>query len=175
MNNVTLIGMPGCGKSTVGVVLAKTSGKNFVDTDILIQESESELLQNIIDYKGLAYFKEVEEKILSGFRSENCVIATGGSAIYYPSAMKNLKEQGKIIYIKLSYDTIKSRLDNIKTRGIILEKGQTLGGLYDERIPLYEKYADIIIDGEKKDVEQIVSEIVSRIDLKAKKVKSKES
>ena len=152
--------MPGCGKSTIGVVLAKTAGKNFVDTDILIQESEGELLQNIIDNCGIEYFKQVEEKVLSEFCEENCVIATGGSAVYYKNAMKNFDEQGTIVYIKLPFETIKNRLDNIKTRGIILEAGQTLQELYKERIPLYEKYANVVIDGEGKDVEQIVSEII---------------
>jgi len=161
MNNITLIGMPGCGKSTIGVVLAKTAGKNFVDTDILIQEREGELLQNIIDNCGIEYFKKVEEEVLSEFRGENCVIATGGSAVYYQSAMANFDEQGVIVYIKLSLETIKNRLDNIKTRGIILEAGQTLADLYEERIPLYEKYASFVIDGEGKDVERIVSEILA--------------
>ena len=159
-NNITLIGMPGCGKSTIGVVLAKTAGKNFVDTDILIQERECELLQNIIDNRGIEYFKKVEEEVLTEFREDNCVIATGGSAVYYQSAMANFREQGLIVYIQLSFETIKSRLANIKTRGIILEAGQTLEGLYKERIPLYEKYADVVIEGEDKDVEQIVSEIL---------------
>ena len=116
MNCITLIGMPGCGKSTVGVVLAKTSGKVFVDTDILIQEHEGELLQNIIDHNGIGYFKEVEAKVLTELSKNNCVIATGGSAIYYPEAMDNLKGQGAIVYIKLSFETIRKRLDNIKTR-----------------------------------------------------------
>jgi shikimate kinase len=160
MRNIILIGMPGCGKSTIGVVLAKTAGKNFIDTDILIQESQGDLLQNIIDKCGIDYFKRIEEKVLSELQVENCVIATGGSAVYYESAMTNLKGHGLLVYLKLTFETIESRLNNIKTRGIVLEAGQTLKGLYNERIPLYEKYANVVIDGEGKDVEQIVAEIV---------------
>jgi len=157
---IVLIGMPGCGKSTVGVVLAKTSGKDFVDTDIVIQEHEGELLQDIINNKGLLYFKEIEEKVISGLKRERSVIATGGSAVYYPGAMNNLKELGKIVYIKLSLETIKKRLDNIKSRGIAMEAGQTLETLYEQRIPLYEKYADIVVCGENKDIEDLVEEIL---------------
>ena len=161
MDCITLIGMPGCGKSTVGVILAKTSGKDFIDTDILLQEQEGELLQNIIDYNGMEYFKEAEEKMLAGLSKNNCVIATGGSAAYYPAAMDNLKSQGVIVYIKLPFETIKKRLDNIKTRGIAMEDGQTLESLYMQRIPLYEKYADITIDGENKDVEGVAEAILA--------------
>jgi len=152
--------MPGCGKSTVGVVLAKTSGKDFIDTDILIQENEGELLQNLIDYNGIEYFKRVEAKALTELSKNNCVIATGGSAIYYPEAMNNLKSQGAVVYIKLSLETIQERLNNITTRGIAMEVGQTLEMLYEQRVPLYEKYADIVIDGENKDVESLVGEIL---------------
>ena len=163
MNCITLIGMPACGKSTVGVILAKTLGKNFVDVDLVIQEQEGKLLQEIIDEKGTAYFKEVEEKILAGLQLENCVIATGGSAIYYDAAMSNLSKLGIIVYIKLPFETIVDRLNNIKTRGIILEKGQTLKDLYDERIPLYEKYADVIIDGETKNPEEVITRIMAKL------------
>jgi len=161
MNCITLIGMPGCGKSSVGVVLAKTSGKDFIDTDILVQEHEGELLQNIIDYNGIEYFKKIEAKVLTELSKKNCVIATGGSAIYYPEAMNNLKSQGVVVYIKLPFETIKKRLDNIKTRGIAMEDGQTLETLYEQRIILYEKYADIVIDGGNKDVEKLVEEILN--------------
>jgi len=163
MNCITLIGMPACGKSTVGVILAKTLGKNFVDVDLVIQEQEGKLLQEIIDEKGTAYFKKVEEKILAGLQLENCVIATGGSAIYYDAAMSNLSKLGIIVYIKLPFETIVDRLNNIKTRGIILEKGQTLKDLYDERIPLYEKYADVIIDGETKNPEEVITRIMAKL------------
>jgi shikimate kinase len=155
--------MPACGKSTAGVILAKTSGKNFVDTDILIQEHEGKLLQSIIDDHGIAYFKEIERKILTELQVESCVIATGGSAIYYDDAMSNLSKLGVVIYIKVSFETIESRLANIKTRGVLLEKGQTLKDLYDQRTPLYEKYADIIIDGETKNVEEVIARILQKL------------
>jgi len=163
MNCITLIGMPACGKSTVGVILAKTLGKNFVDVDLIIQEQEGKLLQEIIDEHGILYFKKVEEKILKSLDLENCVIATGGSAIYYDAGMSNLSKLGTIIYIKLPYETIKSRLDNIETRGIILEEDQTLKDLYDQRTPLYEKYADITIDGETKNPEEVIARILKSI------------
>jgi len=155
--------MPGCGKSTVGVVLAKTSGKDFTDTDLLIQEHEGELLQNIIDHNGIEYFKKIEAKVLTELTKKNCVIATGGSAIYYPEAMNHLKSQGAVIYIKLSLETIKKRLDNMKTRGIAMESGVTLEMLYKQRIPLYEEYADIVIDGENKDVEELVTMMLKEL------------
>jgi len=155
-----MIGMPGCGKSTVGVVLAKAIGKEFLDTDLLIQEQEGRLLQQIIDQKGNEYFQTVEEEILAQLQKKNCVISTGGSAVYYPRAMENLRKQGATVYIRLSLETIITRLDNIKTRGITMANGETVDGLYRARIPLYERYADITIDGEKKDVEQIVEEII---------------
>jgi len=160
MNNIVLIGMPACGKSTIGVVLAKTMGKKFVDTDLLIQEREGKLLQVLIDINGNDYFKRIEEYVLRGLYVENTIISTGGSAIYYPEAMRHFKEGGIIVYIKLPVKVIEERLDNIKTRGITLAPGQTIGDLYDERIPLYEDYADLIIEGEGKTVEEIVEEII---------------
>lgn len=159
MKNVILVGMPSCGKSTVGVVLAKTMNKGFVDTDILIQQAESRTLQEIIDEKGNDYFHHVEERVLLDFDGENYVVATGGSAIYFDRAMDRFKEKGLVVYIKVSLDTILERLNNIKTRGVTLEKGQTIADLFEQRVPLYEKHADLIIKADGLSVEEVVEKI----------------
>lgn len=160
MSNIVLIGMPACGKSTVGVVLAKTIGKSFVDTDLLIQEQEETLLQDLIDEKGNAYFQQVEAEVLSNLNFKNAVISTGGSAVYDPEAMHHLGQNGIIVYLELSLETIIQRLDNISTRGITMAKGETMADVYQRRIPLYEKYAHHVISGEGKDVEAVVAEII---------------
>ncbi|WP_312092670.1 shikimate kinase [Aminipila sp.] len=160
MKNLILIGMPACGKSTVGVVLAKTLGMKFLDTDLLIQEREGALLQDLIDQKGDDYFKKVEEYILRSVDTENTVISTGGSAVYYPEAIKHFKKKGKIVYIKVPYDTIEQRLDNITTRGITMAPGQTLRDLYEMRVPLYEINADVTVDTDGLTVEQTIERII---------------
>ncbi len=160
MKNLILVGMPSCGKSTVGVVLAKTMNKGFVDTDILIQQRENKTLQEIIDAKGNDYFHQVEEQVLLDFNKSNYIVATGGSAIYFDKAMEKFKENGEIVYLRVSLETVLERLNNIKTRGVTLEKGQTLADLYAQRIPLYEKYADIIVDGDGMTVEEVVERII---------------
>ncbi len=163
MSNIILIGMPACGKSTVGVILAKTVGKSFIDTDLLIQEKEGELLQDIINEKGNAYFKELEEKVLCGIDVKNTVISTGGSAVYYTNAMDHLRKSGKIIYFKLPLFVIEARLDNISTRGITMAKGETLESLYQRRSVLYEKEADIILECENMTAEETVEEILKKL------------
>lgn len=164
MNNVILIGMPGCGKSTEGVLLAKVLNKNFVDTDLLIQKFEGMSLQDIIDIRGNAYFRDVEKEILMNFIGDNYVIATGGSAVYYPDAMEKFrKDGGTIVYIKLPCETIIKRLKNIKTRGISLAPGQTIEDLYNERIPLYEKEADITVETEGLEIEGSVKKIAEAL------------
>lgn len=160
MKNAVLVGMPACGKSTIGVVLAKTMNKGFMDTDLLIQQREGKTLQTIINESGNEYFRQVEEKVLLEVNVDNHVIATGGSAIYYEKAVEHFKENGQIVYIKVSLETILERLNNIKTRGVTLGEGQTLEDLYEERVPLYEKYADIIIEAENLTIEEIVENII---------------
>lgn len=161
--NFVLIGMPACGKSTIGVVLAKTAGMNFIDTDLLIQQREKMILQDILDARGSEAFLEIEEAVLCGISDENVVISTGGSAVYSEAAMTHLKETGKIIYLSLPLEEIKARLNNIKTRGIAMEAGQTLEDLYEKRIPLYKKYADITIAAEGLSVEECIEEILVQI------------
>jgi len=163
MSNIVLIGMPACGKSTVGVILAKTVGKNFIDTDLLIQEKEGALLQEIINEKGNDYFKNMEQTILSNLQAQNAVISTGGSAVYYEEAMEHLRKSGKIIYLKLPLSVIESRLDNIGTRGITMAKGDTLESLYQRRAALYEKEADVVLESEGMTVEETVEEILRHL------------
>ena len=160
MKNVVLVGMPACGKSTIGVVLAKTMNNGIMDTDLLIQQREGKTLQAIINESGNTYFRQVEEEVLLEVNVSNHVIATGGSAIYYEKAVEHFKENGQIVYIKVSLETILERLNNIKTRGVSLGEGQTLEDLYEERVPLYEKYADIIIEAENLTIEEIVERII---------------
>ena len=163
MPNVILIGMPACGKSITGVVLAKTMRKNFIGTDLLIQEKEERPLQDIINESGNDYFRKVEEEVLCSVETTNSVISTGGSAIYYDAAMKHLKEQGTVVYLKVALENIESRLNNIKTRGVTMEKGATIASLYEERIPLYEKYADVVIEADGFEVEDTVEAIIKAV------------
>ena len=160
MENVILVGMPACGKSTIGVILAKTMNKGFIDTDLLIQQKEGRPLQAIINEHGNEYFHQVEESVLLDVEVKNYVIATGGSAIYFDRAMEHFKENGRILYIQVSLETILERLKNIKTRGVTLGAGQTLEDLYKQRIPLYEKHADLIINAEGLSMEEIVEKII---------------
>ncbi len=165
MNNVILIGMPGCGKSTAGVVLAKVLGYEFTDSDLLIQKREGKLLREIIAEYGEERFLEIEGEVNAGIQVDRHVIATGGSVVYSGKAMKHLKEIGRIVYLKLSYATICSRLGNIRRRGVVLKDGQSLKDLYDERTPLYEAYADIVLDAEGQDVEGLMDAIAKALDI----------
>lgn len=158
--NIVLIGMPGCGKSTVGVLLAKSMLSNFVDTDLIIQNKYKKSLYDIINEDGLQGFKEKENLVLSELKAENCVIATGGSAVYCEEGMENLRKNGRIIYLKLSPEAVCSRIKNITTRGIAMAPGCTIEDLYKERASLYEKYADIIIDTEALTAEETVEKII---------------
>ena len=146
MNNIILIGMAGCGKSTVGVLLAKALGMSFLDTDLVIQRREGKKLQEIINGDGLEYFKRAEDAALLSVETDNTVIATGGSAVYYDDAMKHLKAGGKCVWLALPFDVIERRIRNIKTRGIAIAPGKTLRDVFEERQPLYERYADIRVD-----------------------------
>ena len=150
INNITLIGMPGAGKSTLGVVLAKILGYEFLDSDLLIQKEEKRRLYQIIDEEGEEGFKTIENRVNASIDTENTVIATGGSVVYCSEAMEHLKSIGKVVYLSLS---LEKRLGNLKKRGVLLKEGQTLKSLYEERVPLYEKYADIVVDEEGKDLE----------------------
>jgi shikimate kinase len=160
MNNIILIGMPGAGKSTVGVILAKTLGMHFTDTDIVMQEHAGRLLQDMIDTEGPDVFKKREEETILSLNCQNTVIATGGSAVFSENAMEHLKSGGTVIYLKISLEEMVRRLKNITTRGIVLVPGQSLPAMYHERIPLYEKYADRTIDCSGDDFEKNVGKII---------------
>ncbi|MBE6742555.1 MAG: shikimate kinase [Ruminococcaceae bacterium] len=159
-SNVVLIGMPGSGKSTCGVIAAKVLLKNFFDTDLLLQGLEHSRLQDLINSKGTEYFYEAEEKAVLSLNIEATVIATGGSVIYSEKAMEHLKKLGKIIYLHLDYETMLSRINNFTTRGIVVKNGETLLDMFNERLPLYEKYADEIIYCDENTVEETVKKIV---------------
>ena len=163
MKNIIIIGMPGAGKSTMGVVLAKTMGRNFIDTDIVIQEHAGRLLQEIIDDEGPEAFLAIEEKILLSLHCRNAVIATGGSVVFSEKAMKHVKVRGVVIYLKISCEEMVRRLSNITTRGIVLVPGQSLPEMYAQRIPLYEKYADITIDCSDDDFENCIGNVIDEL------------
>ncbi len=146
MDNIILIGMPGSGKSTIGVLLAKMMGYGFVDTDLLIQHFEGKKLYEILRDKGNDYFSETENKILSGIQARHTVIATGGSAVFGKEAMEHLSSIGRVVYLRVSLRELKRRIKNFSTRGIMMKKGQTLDDIFTERSPLYEKYADITVN-----------------------------
>ena len=145
MDNIILIGMPGSGKSTVGVLLAKLLGYSFIDSDLLIQQREGKKLFEILRDDGSDYFAQVENAVNSSIVTENSVIATGGSVIYGKDAMAHFKEIGKIVYLQVELEELARRLGNFSTRGVLMRKGESLDDLYRERVPLYEKYADIIV------------------------------
>lgn len=161
--NIVLIGMPGAGKSTVGVVLAKNMGLRFLDSDICIQEQEKCLLHEIIDRDGLDGFIAVENRVNASLNVENSVIATGGSVIYGKKAMEHLGQIGTVVYLQLPYEEIADRLGDLTKRGVAVSDGQTLFDLYRERVPLYEKYADITIGCHNKAIREIVAEIAENM------------
>ena len=162
-NNIVLIGMPGVGKSTVGVILAKVLGYQFVDTDLLIQQAEGRLLHEIIASEGVDGFIQVENRINASIAADHAVIATGGSVVYGTEAMNHLCEIGTVIYLQAPYSVLQKRLADIKGRGVVLREGQNLLELYEERTPLYEKYADLEISEVGLDVEQTVEQIVQKL------------
>jgi shikimate kinase len=167
--NITLIGMPASGKSSVGVVLAKRLGKKFVDTDIVIQEKYGKLLKELIEEHGDDGFREIEDEVNATLDVSNSIISPGGSVVYGERAMKHLKEISVIIYLELSYTAIKSRLGDLRERGITLKDGQTLKDLYLERTPLYKKYADITINEMKKSLSKTIDEICESLGEKPRK------
>ena len=163
-NNIVLIGMPGVGKSTIGVILAKVLGYQFIDADLVIQKEEGKLLKDIIAEVGPEGFIKVENRVNASICAENSIIATGGSVVYGAEAMAHLKEIGTVLYLSLPYEEIKKRLSDIKGRGVVLRKGQTLKDLYDERTVLYEKYADVTICENGLNVEETIDVILKSKD-----------
>ncbi len=163
MKNIVLIGMPGAGKSTMGVILAKAAGMDFVDADLLIQARENRLLSQIIEQEGVEGFLAIEEQVNASIQAAHAVIATGGSVVYGKTAMEHLRSIGTVVYLRLSYGAIASRLVNIKGRGVVLREGQTLRELYEERCVLYEKYAHITVDEEGLGIEETVEKTLQAL------------
>ena len=159
-NNITLIGMPGAGKSTVGVVLAKALGYRFLDSDLEIQEQTNKRLSELIFEHGRQGFLEIENRVNSGISAVHTVIATGGSAVYGAEAMEHLRDISTVVYLKLSYECLAERLGDLHERGVVMEDGQTLQDLMRQRCPLYETYAHLTIDVEKMEIREIVEKLV---------------
>lgn len=161
--NIVLVGMPGAGKSTVGVVLAKKCGYRFLDSDLVIQECKGKLLHELISEHGVDGFLTIEEEVNASIETSRSVIATGGSAIYGKKAMEHFKKIGTIVYLQLPYEEIAGRLGNLEQRGVTLREGQSLWDLYQERIPYYEKYADLTIACQGKELRNVVDEIYKKL------------
>lgn len=161
-NNIILTGMPGSGKSTAGVVLAKKLGYRFLDSDLVIQEKTGKLLHQLIEELGEAGFLALENEINSSISVQETVIATGGSAVYGKEAMEHFREMGQVVYLKLPYRELTERLGDLHERGVVVKPGFTLKDVYEERIVLYESYADITVDCSGKDVRQVMEEIARR-------------
>ena len=162
-NNIILIGMPASGKSTVGVILAKVLGYDFIDTDIIIQNKTGKKLSQIISEDGLDGFMKIEEEVCCGLYADNSVIATGGSVIYGQKAMEHFKEIGKVVYLEINFEDLEKRLHHMKQRGVVLKKGQTKRNLYDERVKLYRKFADVTILEEGQSIEETVQACISAL------------
>ncbi len=163
MKNVILIGMPGAGKSTVGVVLAKRLGYTFLDSDLVIQQKYGKLLHELISEHGVEGFWKIENDVNAGLTCDRTVIATGGSAIYGAEAMEHLRSIGTVVYLRLTLPQIEERLGDLTERGVTLREGQDLKALYEERTPLYEKYAHVIIDCDGQRVRELVTRIEREI------------
>ena len=163
MKNIVLIGMPGAGKSTIGVILAKVLLYAFTDTDLIIQSRYGMSLSEIIERDGTEEFLKIENDVIASCEFFNCVVATGGSAVYGEEAMEKLRENGTVVYLNLPVSELKKRLSNIHTRGVAMKKGETIAELFEKRRPLYEKYADITVDCYGLTAEECVEKIISLI------------
>ena len=167
MENIILIGMPGSGKSTVGVLLAKALGYDFVDVDLVIQRREGALLQEILDARGVDAFLDAEEQAVLSLDCDRCVIAPGGSAVCRESAARRLKALGTVIYLQVPLEELSSRIQNLSTRGIAMEPGQTLSDVLASRAPLYDKYADLTVDCGGQTLAQTARQVRELLELRA--------
>ena len=162
--NIVLIGMPGVGKSTIGVVLAKVLGYQFIDADLVIQEKTGRLLKDIIAEDGIDEFIKIENEVNASIHTSGAIIATGGSVVYGKEAMEHLSKIGTVIYLELELSELSKRLGSLEQRGVVLKQGQTLKDLYEERTPLYQKYADIIINEHSCTIRNTVNKIVKELE-----------
>lgn len=158
--NIILIGMPACGKSTVGVLVAKKLGFGFVDTDLVIQEQQGKLLQQILDNEGVEALLEAEKEAIKSLTVNKTVVATGGSAVFSSDAMAHLKKDGVAVYIKLPFEVIDQRLNDLDTRGVAGSATKTLAEIFEERAPFYEKHADITLSAENMTAEEVANAII---------------
>ena len=163
MKSIILIGMPAVGKSTVGVVVAKRLGYEFIDTDLLIQKQENRLLKEIIEDEGIDGFLKIENQVNCDVQAERAVISPGGSVVYCQETMEHYKKIGVVVYLRASFETINNRIRNAKNRGVVLKEGQTLEMLYEERVKLFEKYADITIDEEGKELGETIELVLQSL------------
>ena len=154
--NIVLIGMPSCGKSTIGVVLAKALGYRFVDSDLVIQERTGKLLSEIIEEEGIEVFNQIENDINASLDYQKAIIATGGSVIYGEEAMEHLRSIGTVVYIELPFSVLQERIGDLNARGVSIKEGQSFKELYEERKPLYEMYADVIVSTEGLSIREVV-------------------
>ena len=161
--NITLIGMPGVGKSTIGVLLAKETRRQFVDTDVLIQARHGRTLQDILDADGLDAFRQIEEQAVQELDLHAHVIATGGSVVYYDAAMEHLSASGPVVYLELALELLERRIENLSTRGVVRPPGVSLADLYAERLPLYRRWADVTVDCWGKTQDGVVAEILTKL------------
>lgn len=160
MNNIILIGMPASGKSTVGVVVAKRLGYEFVDTDLLIQKQEKRLLKEIIAQEGNDGFLKIENQVNRDLKVDRAVVSPGGSVVYCEEAMEHFKEIGTVVYLKAPFEEINRRISNAKNRGVVLKDGQTLKDLYEERVKLFEKYADLTVEEDGSSLEETIDKVL---------------
>lgn len=163
MKSIILIGMPAVGKSTVGVVVAKRLGYEFIDTDLLIQKQENRLLKEIIEDEGIDGFLKIENQVNCDVQAERAVISPGGSVVYCQETMEHYKKIGVVVYLRASFETINNRIRNAKNRGVVLKEGQTLEMLYEERVKLFEKYADITIDEDGKELGETIELVLQSL------------
>jgi shikimate kinase len=164
-SNLVLIGMPGSGKSTVGVILAKRTSHDFVDTDVVIQSVEHRSLQAIMDKEGYMKLREIEARVLQTLNLENHIISTGGSAVYSDAAMQHLRKNGTTIYLDVSVATLRSRITDYETRGIAKRPDQSFDDLFDERTRLYRKYADLVVKGDGMSQDAVCNHIIQELGL----------